>query len=85
MTPRERIVAAVRARLELAQKLRAEGLSYRAIGQRLGITGQRVWQLLHPTPAEDKPESVRGYLLRRKREIEAHAALMRGLVVRHGC
>lgn len=31
-----------------AQELRAEGLSYRVVGDRLGVTGGAIWKWLHP-------------------------------------
>lgn len=61
-------------------ELRRAGLSYRAIGEKLGMSGQNAWLLGtgrtgHESRAP-KPETVRGYLAKRKREHEAHAALM---------
>jgi DNA-directed RNA polymerase specialized sigma24 family protein len=56
-------------------ELRREGLSYRAIGERLGISAARCQQL-----AAREPETVGRYLERRRRETEAHAATVEAML-----
>lgn len=61
-------------------ELRATGLSWRAIGEQLGMTGQNAWLLGKSKTGHEsrkpKAETIHSYLAKKKREHEAHAALM---------